>query len=61
MVDKPVRYASIQEVRSSFYPTSAGMLSLEREDVVELPRSLVERPQQALEEMTGTSNSEEDD
>jgi hypothetical protein len=35
-------YQSIEEVRSAFYPRSAGMLDLEKDEVLEFPTGLAE-------------------
>jgi hypothetical protein len=42
MPDKRGEYRSIREVRSSLYPSSAAMLYLDKDDVVEFPGSLAD-------------------
>ncbi len=48
MPKKPVQYTSIEEIRSSFYPTSAGMLNLDREEIIDFPSSLAGKSRQIL-------------
>jgi hypothetical protein len=49
MPDPGGEYKSIEEVRSILYPRSAAILSLEKEDVLDFPASLIDEPLQAVE------------
>jgi hypothetical protein len=42
-------YKSIEEVRSAFYPHSASMLNLEKEDILEFPTNLADESLQTIE------------
>ena len=62
MPKKPGRYESIAEVRSSFYPSSAGMLGLERNELLDFPSSLANKSDKGGKEaeVAGTEVEETD-
>ena len=47
-------YKSIEEVRSTLYPRSAAILSLEKDEVLEFPANLTDEPLQAAETTGGS-------
>ena len=49
MPKKSGKYRSIAEIRSSFYPGSAGMLSLEKKELFDLPSSLADKSHLTME------------
>jgi hypothetical protein len=59
MAGKPSRYKSIGEVRSSFYPGSAGMLDLGREEVVDLPSRLAGKSRKIMEDIAKRAAEED--
>ena len=49
MPKKPGRYESIAEVRSSLYPSSASILGLEKNELLDFPSSLADKSRQIRE------------
>lgn len=49
MAKKPSEYTSIAEIRASFYPGSAGMLDLDRGEILDFPSTLAGKTRQIME------------
>ena len=58
MSEESGRYTSIKEVRSSFYPGSAGMLDLEKGEILDFPSTLVGKTRQIMEDIAKKSGSD---
>ena len=61
MPSKETRYSSIAELRASLYPDSAPMLSLEKDDTIELPIRLTGNSLRIVERIAGSVSEEIED
>lgn len=51
MPKKTARYTSIEEIRSSLYPSSAGMLDLKKGEILDFPSSMSGKTRKIMEDI----------
>ncbi len=61
MAKKPSEYTSIAEIRASFYPGSAGMLDLDREEILDFPSTLAGKTRQIMESIAKQAAEDDHD